>query len=62
MLPYVAFLFAVVFLILKLSGALDSFTEFMRQRNEDHVEVDEEMDKRLEVFRDFLETPSEEEH
>ena len=61
MLPYVAFLFAVVFLILKLSGALDSFTEFMRQRNENHVEVDEEMDKRLEVFRDFLETPSEEE-
>ena len=61
MLPYVAFLFAVVFLILKLSGALDSFTEFMRQRDENHVEVDEEMDKRLEVFRDFLETPSEEE-
>jgi len=61
MLPYVVFLLAVVFLILKLSGALDSFTEFMRQREEDHVEVDEEMDKRLEVFRDFLEAPSEEE-
>ena len=58
MLPYVAFLLAVVFLILKLSGVLDRFTEFMRQRSED--KVDEEMDKRLEVFRDFLETPSEE--
>ena len=61
MLPYVAFLLAVVFLILKLSGVLDRFTELMRQKSEDHVEVDRDMDKRLEVFRDFLETPSEEE-
>jgi len=61
MLPYVAFLLAVVFLILKLSGVLDSFTEFMRQRWEGQEKVDEDIEKRLEVFREFLEAPSEEE-
>jgi len=61
MLPYVAFLLAVVFLILKLSGVLDRFTEFMGQRWEGQRKADEEIDKRLEVFRNFLEAPSEEE-
>jgi len=65
MLPYVAFLLAVVFLILKLSGVLDKFTEFMRQRWDGQVRStppmleepveDEEFEGRLNVFREFLE-------
>ena len=70
MLPFVAFLLAVVFLIFKLSGVLDKFTEFMRQRWEGQVRStppmleepveDEEFEGRLEVFREFLEGRSEE--
>ena len=70
MLPYVAFLLAVVFLILKLSGVLDKLTEFMRQRWEGQVRSTppmleepvegEEFEGRLEVFREFFEGRSEE--
>lgn len=71
MLPYVAFLLAVVFLILKLSGVLDRFTEFMNQRWKDQAQstppmleepVDEEFEDRLNVFREFLEGRSQEEN
>ena len=72
MLPYVAFLIAVVFLILKLSGVLDRFTELMIQRWGDQVQStppileesvdDEEFEGRLDVFREFLEGRSPEEN
>lgn len=71
MLPYVVFLLAVVFLILKLSGVLDRFTEFMGQRWKDQVwsappileePVDDEFEGRLDVFREFLEGQSQEEN
>jgi|GEM_PF-5002477 len=72
MLPYVAFLLAVVFLILKLSGVLDRFTEFMGQRWEGQVRStppmleepvdDEKFEGRLEVFREFLKGRSQEEN
>lgn len=71
MLPYVAFLLAVVFLILKLSGVLDRFTELMNQRWKDQAQstppmleepVDEEFEDRLNVFREFLEGRSQEEN
>lgn len=72
MLPYVAFLLAVVFLILKLSGVLDRFTEFMGQRWKDQVRStppmledpvdEEEFEGRLGIFREFLEGRSQEEN
>lgn len=71
MLPYVVFLLAVVFLMLKLSGVLDRFTEFMGQRWKDQAwstpsmleePVDEEFEGRLDVFREFLEGRSREEN
>jgi len=72
MLPYVVFLLAVVFLMLKLSGGLDKFTEFMGQRWKDQVRstppmleepVDgDEYEGRLDVFREFLEGRSREEN
>jgi len=72
MLPYVVFLLAVVFLMLKLSGVLDRFTEFMGQRWKDQVQspspmleepVDgDEFEGRLDVFREFLEGRSQEEN
>ena len=72
MLPYLAFLLAVMFLILKLSGVLDRFTEFMGQRGKDQAQSppsmleepvdDEEFEGRLDVFREFLEGRSPEEN
>jgi len=72
MLPYVVFLLAVVFLMLKLSGVLDRFTELMGQRWKDQVRstspmleepVDgDEFEGRLDVFREFLEGRSQEEN
>lgn len=72
MLPYVVFLLAVVFLMLKLSGVLDRFTEFMGQRWKDQAWStppmleepvdDEEFEGRLDVFREFLEGRSQEEN
>jgi hypothetical protein len=68
MLPYIAFTLAVIFVILKISGAWDEFTSAMRniQRFEGHRElskhetVDESDTNRLEVFREFLEGPLDE--
>ena len=72
MLPYVAFFLAVVFLILKLSGVVDRFTELMGQRWGNQVQstppileepVDhEEFEGRLDVFREFLDGRSQEEN
>ncbi len=65
MLPYIAFTLAMIFVFLKLSGAWDEFTSAMRnlqrfqgQQKSSKSETDEEVDvNRLEVFREFLEGP-----
>ena len=72
MLPYVVFLLAVMFLIFKLSGVLDRFTEFMGQRWKDQAWSTpsmleepvhgDEFEGRLDVFREFLEGRSQAEN
>ena len=65
MLPYIAFTLAVIFLILKVSGIWDEFTAAMRnlqrfqgKQKSSNSEIHEEVDvNRLEVFREFLEGP-----
>jgi hypothetical protein len=64
MLPFVVILSAVVFLILKISGILDDFTNAMRGFWETRdgrireiikeLSFDNDADDRLEVFREFL--------
>ena len=64
MLPFVVVLSAVVFLILKISGFLDDFTNTMREYRESRdgsisevikeLSVSVDADDRLEVFREFL--------
>jgi hypothetical protein len=64
MLPFVVVLSAIVFLILKISGFLDEFTNAMRGYWETRdgrireimkeLSVDKDADDRLEVFREFL--------
>lgn len=64
MLPFVVVLSTVVFLILKISGILDEFTNTMRgywetrDRNVPEIikelSVNMDADDRLEVFREFL--------
>lgn len=64
MFPYFVLFLAIVFLFLKFSGILDEFTERMqrlwgsgengiRELLEPLIQT-EEMDNRLEVYRDFL--------
>jgi hypothetical protein len=64
MFPYLVILLAIVFLFLKFSGLLDEFTDRMqrlwgpgekgiRELLEPLIHT-EEMDNRLEVYRDFL--------
>jgi hypothetical protein len=69
MLPYIAFALAMIFVFLKVSGAWDEFTSAMRnlqrfqgQQKSSKNETYEEADvNRLEVFREFLEGPVDDE-
>jgi hypothetical protein len=72
MFPYFVLFLAIVFLFLKFSGILDEFTERMRRLwgpGENGIREllgpliqSEEMDNRLEVYRDFLDqSPDDEE-
>ena len=64
MLPYIVLLLAVLFIILKMFGMIDDFTNAMRRFWEDQdgrfqeiigeLTVNDEVNSRLEVFRDFF--------
>ena len=64
MLPYLVLLLAVLYVILKMFGIIDDFTNGMRRFWEDQdgrfqeiigeFTVSDEVESRLEVFRDFL--------
>lgn len=62
MLPYITLLAVLIFLLLKLSGFLDDLAQ--RAQNRDRQAPgrrrsawDREIERRLEVFREFLEEP-----
>jgi hypothetical protein len=66
MLPYIAFALAVIFVFLKVSGAWDEFTsamgnlqKFQGKRNASRRDANEDEANRLEIFREFLEGPEE---
>lgn len=71
MLSYIALSLAVIFLVLKLTGFLDEFTEAMRGGRDGGVRwlqkllgpppEDPDLEKRLDVFKDFFEGQSDEE-
>ncbi len=64
MLPYIVIILAVVYFVIKGTGLLDEFSKSRRTQDDseeqpgwrllDRMRNDSEMNRRLEVFKDFL--------
>ncbi len=67
MLPYITLLAVLVFLLLRLSGLLDELARRAQGRDSGAGDSrrasagDREIERRLEIFREFLEEPPDEE-
>ena len=64
MLPYIVIIFAVVYFVMKGTGFLDEFSKSQRNQGDpeekqgwrllDRMRNDSEMNRRLEIFKEFL--------
>jgi hypothetical protein len=71
MLPYIVIILAVVYFVLKGTGFLEEFSKSRRTQDDseeqpgwrllDQMRNDSEMNRRLEVFKDFLSDNNEDE-